>query len=86
MSSQKRFEDWEEVDCDNCELYYINQCDGVQNDSKKPCKTFVAVRNIKIPQQIKKLRRRSMCALLLSVISLVISILSLVVSLVEVIK
>ena len=58
MSSQKRFEDWEEVECNECERYWLNQCDGVKPSNKAqkvPCNSFLATRSVVIPEQIKKL-------------------------------
>lgn len=56
MSEQKRFENWEEVDCNDCACYWDNSCDGVKEDTKKPCNCFVASRHISIPGQIKELQ------------------------------
>jgi hypothetical protein len=47
------FEDFPEVDCNACDCYYTNQCDGTPTGSEKPCKTFKAVRRVDIPLQIK---------------------------------
>jgi hypothetical protein len=47
------FDDFPEVDCNACECYYTNQCDGTPTGSEKPCKTFKAVRRVDIPLQIK---------------------------------
>lgn len=58
----KRFEEWEEVDCNQCERYWLNQCDGVtprkthEKGSKMPCSSFLATRKVVIPLQIKRLQ------------------------------
>ena len=54
----KRFDEWEEVDCNSCEKYYLNQCDGVQKAQKRSCTSFKATRGIVIPQEIKWLKTR----------------------------
>ena len=54
----KRFEDWEQVDCNECARYYDSSCDGVSKDSKKPCNSYLATRDVVIPHQIKTLERR----------------------------
>jgi hypothetical protein len=53
----KRFEDWEEVNCNECEHYWTNSCDGVKKGSKIACNSFLATRSIIIPLQIKSLQR-----------------------------
>lgn len=59
----KIFEDWEEVDCNNCERYWLNQCDGAKTHGKGSnlrCTSFLATRNIVIPEQIKALQNENM--------------------------
>ena len=58
MADQKRFEDWEEVDCNECGRYYDSSCDGVKKGSKKPCNSFLAKRDVVIPAQINSLEKR----------------------------
>lgn len=57
MSEQKRFEDWTEVDCSECERWWTSQCDGAKKGSRTPCNSFLATRSIVIPEQIKDLQR-----------------------------
>ena len=61
----KRFDDtWnkettesaETVDCNDCELWWNNSCDGVKWSSSKRCKTFIATKKISIPYEIKRLQ------------------------------
>lgn len=58
MSEQKRFENWEEVDCNDCACYWDNSCDGVIPPSQKLCNSFKATRKIVIPAKIKALEKR----------------------------
>lgn len=60
--SQKRFEDWDNVDCNQCQRYYDNSCDGVQKGSKKACNSYLATREVVIPSEIKRLKRAFKCA------------------------
>lgn len=60
MSDPKRFEDWEQVNCNQCGRYYDNSCDGVSKGSKKPCNSYVATRDIVLPEKIKRLETRFM--------------------------
>lgn len=54
----KRFEDWEEVDCNECVRYWDSSCDGVNKGSHKPCNAFLATRSIVLPAKIKALEKR----------------------------
>ena len=57
--NKKRFEDWEDVDCNQCERYWDNSCDGVPlKGSRRVCTAFSATRSVIIPLQIKRLERR----------------------------
>ena len=58
MSESKRFEDWEQVECNECARYWDSSCDGVNKDSKKPCNSYLATRSIVLPEKIKKLDKR----------------------------
>ena len=53
----KIFDDFPTVDCNKCERYYLNQCDGVAKGVQKPCRTFLATRSESIPAEIKSLRK-----------------------------
>lgn len=57
VENPKRFEDWPTVDCDNCEEYWTNACDGVPQGSERPCNSFKATRAIVIPAKIKALEK-----------------------------
>ena len=57
--NKKRFEDWEDVDCNQCERYWDNSCDGAPlKGSRRVCTAFSATRSVIIPLQIKRLERR----------------------------
>lgn len=56
---KKRFDEWDElVDCNSCENYYSNTCDGVPVAQKRSCTAFKATRHISIPLEIKWLKTR----------------------------
>lgn len=57
-SETKIFDDFPTVDCNECELYWINQCDGVHKAQKRSCTTFKATRGVVIPEEIKWLKTR----------------------------
>lgn len=60
-NQSKRFEAWEEeVDCQECERWWTNQCDAPnthEKGSKTPCMSFLPNRRVVIPNQIKSLQR-----------------------------
>jgi hypothetical protein len=58
MEQPKRFSEWEEVKCSDCEHYYTNACDGVKIAQKRICNQFLATRGIVIPAQINMLKKR----------------------------
>lgn len=60
MGETKRFDDFtfSTVDCNNCESWWLNQCDGANKGSQKLCTAFVAVRRVNIPSEIERLRER----------------------------
>lgn len=54
-----KFDDWSEVkECSNCQRWWNDQCDGIPQGSVRPCKDFLATRNVKIPEEIESLRKR----------------------------
>ena len=59
MSDVKIFDDFPTVDCNNCERWWLNQCDGCKDTlkgSKMPCNSFLATRSVIIPQEIERLK------------------------------
>lgn len=57
-TQSKRFEDWCKVDCEECERWWLNQCDGVPKGSQKQCNSYLATRNVVLPEKIKSLENR----------------------------
>ena len=57
QTNKKIFDDFPKVDCNECEHYYTNACDGVSKGSERPCKTFLATRSVNIPAKIKSLEK-----------------------------
>lgn len=57
MSESKRFEDYPmPVDCNECESYWDNSCDGTPRGTERRCNSFSATRSVVIPAQIKSLQ------------------------------
>ena len=54
----KRFEDWEEVDCNDCSHYWDSSCDGASKGSRIGCNSFLATRSIVIPERLNSLEKR----------------------------
>ena len=54
---QKVFDDFKEVDCEGCESWQLNQCDGVPVGSQRSCTAYKAVRRLNTPLQIKALQK-----------------------------
>jgi hypothetical protein len=55
---KKRFEEWDEVDCNKCTHYWDNSCDGVQQESRRQCNSFLATRRVVIPARLNSLEKR----------------------------
>ena len=73
------FDDWSEVkDCNQCEPYWNNQCDGAKVGSEKRCTAFKATRRVDIPLEIEALRkavkRLSVAVILLGVVQILESL------------
>lgn len=56
MNKPKVFDDFPEADCNGCEHWWTNQCDGVFDGSQRPCSSYLPTREIVIPAQIKTLQ------------------------------
>ena len=56
--SNKRFEDWEQVDCNDCTHYWDSSCDGASKGSRIGCNSFLATRSVVIPERINSLDNR----------------------------
>jgi hypothetical protein len=81
---QKVFDDFKEVDCEGCESWQLNQCDGVPVGSQRSCTAYKAVRRLNTPLQIKALQKgykdltrastiNSICIILLTLVLLYIT-------------
>jgi hypothetical protein len=72
----KRFEDWEEVDCNECARYWDSSCDGAKKGSKMPCNSFLATRSVVIPQRLERLEKaikgQRIALLLLGLLNLIL--------------
>lgn len=53
----KRFEDWEEVDCNECTHYWDSSCDGASKGSRIGCNSFLATRRVVIPERLNALEK-----------------------------
>ena len=54
----KRFDDWVDVDCNDCSHYWDSSCDGASKGARVPCNSFLATRAVVIPERINTLERR----------------------------
>lgn len=59
--NKKIFDDFPTVDCNECESWWLNQCDGVTEGPQKLCTAFKAVRRVNIPSEIERLRSALKC-------------------------
>lgn len=55
--NRTRFDEWNEVECNECARYWDSSCDGVSKGENRPCTSFLATRSVIIPLQIKKLQK-----------------------------
>lgn len=53
-NSHKIFDEFE-VECNGCQRYWTDQCDGVKPDTTKSCSSYLATRNMDIPTKVKTL-------------------------------
>lgn len=54
----KVFDDYIPVDCNDCQHYWNDACDGVQSaDREAPCTSYIATRTSDIPKRIERLER-----------------------------
>ena len=54
-----KFDDWSDVkECSNCQRWWNDQCDGASKGSVRPCKDFLATRNVRIPEEISQLKTK----------------------------
>jgi hypothetical protein len=50
-AERKIFDDYE-VECNECEKYWCNQCDGVKPNQRRKCTSYVAVKRVDIPKRV----------------------------------
>jgi hypothetical protein len=53
---QKKFDDWQDVNCNECSNWWNDSCTGAPAGVKKPCNSFLAQRSVIIPEEIKALK------------------------------
>lgn len=53
---QKKFDDWQDVNCNECSNWWNDSCTGAPAGVKKPCNSFLAQRSVIIPEEIKVLK------------------------------
>lgn len=56
----KRFDEWKDVDCNECSHYWDSSCDGITG-AKKQCNSYLATRSILIPEKLKRLQKSIKC-------------------------
>ena len=56
-NSHKIFDDYE-VDCNTCESYWDNQCDGVKVGTTRNCTSYKATRKIDVVSTISELKTK----------------------------
>lgn len=81
VARAKRFEEWEEVDCNECTHYWDSSCDAVKQDDRRQCNSFLATRRVVIPAKIKALEKSVKTLYILSILYGVALVLSSVVKL-----
>lgn len=67
MNEAKRFEDWEEVDCNTCDHYWNSTCDSDRKGVKRHCNSYLATRKVFIPEELKRLKLTLKTLILLGV-------------------
>ena len=79
MTQDNKIFDEYEVDCNECESYWDNSCDGVKVNDKRSCTAFKAVRKSDIPKRVDKLEntiKRMDTSLLLLYVALLLHLVS----------
>ena len=56
-TKHKVFDDFPTVDCEECEHWQINRCDGISVGSERSCTAYKAVRRLNTPLEIKALQK-----------------------------
>lgn len=53
----KVFDDFPTVDCEECEHWQLNKCDGTPVGSERSCTAYKAIRRLNTPYEIKMLQK-----------------------------
>ena len=53
----KVFDDFPTVDCEECEHWQLNKCDGTSVGSERSCTAYKAIRRLNTPYEIKMLQK-----------------------------
>ena len=68
---QKIFDEYE-VDCNDCQRYWLDQCDGSKVNVQKPCSSFLATKKMDIPEKVKSIEEKyeniRICIITLSIV------------------
>lgn len=51
VNSRKIFDSYE-VECHDCQNYWLDKCDGVRLDSARKCTSYIATRKVDLPHKI----------------------------------
>ena len=57
-TNSHRIFDESHVDCNDCQRYWLDQCDGTPEGVQKPCNSFLATKKVDIPERINSLENR----------------------------
>lgn len=57
MSDKKIFEEYTPVDCNDCESYWNDSCDGVPEGVERRCTAFKATRRVVLPSRIEAVEK-----------------------------
>lgn len=70
----KRFDDWRDElkNCNDCELYWLNTCDGVSQGDERVCKAYKVTRNLSIPKKLNDLELSVKCLALAQIIQVIL--------------
>lgn len=53
-NSHKIFDEYE-VECNDCQRYWLDQCDGTPEATERHCTSFIATKKVDIPMRVKRL-------------------------------
>lgn len=75
----KYFDDWNPVDCNDCENYQTSTCDGVLEGEKSKCKSYIAGRYTdfgrriyELEQKVKKLKHENNMQSIINIVLLLL--------------